>query len=332
MPLRLDPWTSDYSAAFSAQEAAPLAAERVVLDVEVSQWQPLAPQEGELPYDEILFVDGSRRLEARLFFEEIGVTAFGALGSFGVGVASCCPRGSRPARLLEVHIARYGAMGSGCELPAITLVPCEGELGELRYALEPVVEREPEKIERRLQFAMLEAERRLLARLSDDHPAALIICDGPRPRLGETQQVIGYVKTTSEMRLGAPELEVIRALAEGERTPLYLVKEAAEEMQRFEWCLRLRDPRPWLFSLAGVVRLQAHAGRHPEANLPAVQRLADALCHLLPRFASRQYQDPRAPQQLLPVRAIESELRRRMGHRDLIRRRLARHLAAQEGR
>jgi hypothetical protein len=332
MPLRLDPWTTDYSAAYSAQEVAPLAAESVVLDVEVPQWRPLAPKEVALGYDELLFVDGGRRLEARLFFEEPGVNAFGALGSFGVGVASCCPHGSRPARLLELHVNRYGAMGAGRDLPALTLAPFEGQLGELRYALEPVSEREPEKIERRLQLAMLEAERRLIARLSDEHPAALVVCDGPRPRIGEAQHVIGYVKTTSEMRLGAPELEVIRALAEGERTPLYLVKEAAEEMQRFEWCLRLRDPRPWLFSLAGVVRLQAHAGRQPETRLPAVQRLADALCSVLPRFASRQHQDPRAPQQLLPVRAIESELHRRMGRSDLIRRRLARHLASQEGR
>ena len=43
-----------------------------------------------------------------------------------------------------------------------------------------------------------------------------------------------------------------------------------------------------------MVRLQAYAGPDPAARLGEVQHLADWLCHALPRFASRQHQDPRA--------------------------------------
>ena len=59
-----------------------------------------------------------------------------------------------------------------------------------------------------------------------------------------------------------------RGLEQGERSPLYLVRTRDAENSYFEWFLRLRDPRPWLYSLAGMVRLQAYAGPNWSERLP----------------------------------------------------------------
>jgi hypothetical protein len=50
--------------------------------------------------------------------------------------------------------------------------------------------------------------------------------------------------------------------------------------------------------------------------------LADTTAKLLPRFASSEHKDPRAPQNLYPIGALERELRRRLGDPHLLYRAL----------
>jgi uncharacterized protein len=57
------------------------------------------------------------------------------------------------------------------------------------------------------------------------------------------------------------------------------------------------------------------------------RRLADATAAVLPAFAPSRSRDPRAPQNLLPIGALEAQLRRRLGDARLIRRRIASLLA-----
>ena len=61
--------------------------------------------------------------------------------------------------------------------------------------------------------------------------------------------------------------------------------------------------------MAGIVRLEvaAHDG------LEAALRLADLTSAALPRFAPRPGRDPRAPQNLFPISALENMLRHRLG-------------------
>jgi hypothetical protein len=54
--------------------------------------------------------------------------------------------------------------------------------------------------------------------------------------------------------------------------------------------------------------------------------LADFAAKRLPGFASSAIRDPRAPQNLVPVGALEQELRRRMGDALLIRRGIERRI------
>jgi hypothetical protein len=117
----------------------------------------------------------------------------------------------------------------------------------------------------------------------------------------------------------------VRGLQQGQRSPLYLV--GAGQAARFEWYLRLRDPGAYAHTLAGSVRLQAYAGPDPAAQVDWARQVADWSCVTLPRYATREHQDPRSPQQLLPVRALEQMLKRRLGSAPLIRRRLVATLA-----
>jgi uncharacterized protein len=43
---------------------------------------------------------------------------------------------------------------------------------------------------------------------------------------------------------------------------------------------------------------------------------------MLPKYAAKGFRDPRAPQQLMPIAFLESELGRRMGDLAIIRRRI----------
>ena len=337
MNLRLDPWASEYNTAYHAEAVLTEQRDNVDTSLECDTWAPITPKAPDtLPFDTLLFMDGTRRLEARVLLEdELKQIAFGAIGSYGVGVIDCCPEGRRRAAHLDLSeclgvtaIRRICALSGGYELAAFDVAPnLKTQLGMLNYQVITTHERDADAVVRRLQFEMLKAESQLASRLVDTFPDALIISDGPRPRMGGVENVVGYVKTIHQVKINEAQLETVRHLEAGQRSPLYLVSGDDKSQQLFEWFLRLRDPNPWLYSLAGIVRLQAHAGSHPKQRLKETQTLADWLALTLPKFASRQHQDPRAPQQLLPVRALESELKRRMGDAGVVRRRITQYLA-----
>ena len=91
----------------------------------------------------------------------------------------------------------------------------------------------------------------------------------------------------------------------GERTPVFRID--ARPFSRHAWYLRLPGPPggPW----AGIVRCEAN-GTLPVA---ATSALADTVSVALPRFASVPHKDPRAPQNLAPIGALERLLRHRLG-------------------
>ena len=336
MKLRLDPWATEYNTAFHAEEVLDEERKNVDATPEYREWQAVTPSPSQTaPFGKMLFVDGTRRLEARVLLEdERQQVAFGALGSFGIGVVDCCSKGSRAASYVDTaplgtrRVTRLCALSSGHTLPGFAVLSkVRHRMGRLEYAVETTEERDADAVVRRIQFAMLRAEGALASRLIGAHPDALVVTDGPLPRMGFVRNMVGYVKTIHQIPVSESNLSVVRGLEQGQRSPLYLVTGNDKSQQYFEWFLRLRDPRPWLYSLAGVVRLQAYASAQPEQRLEEVKALANWLALTLPRFASHQHQDPRAPQQLLPIRALEGELRRHMGDAGVIRRRIMTHLS-----
>ena len=75
--------------------------------------------------------------------------------------------------------------------------------------------------------------------------------------------------------------------------------------------------------LHGIIRIDLDA----IVPLERAKAIADQSTYLIPQYASHPTRDPRAPQNLTPVGALEKELGRRMGNRELISRRLRNFLA-----
>ena len=68
----------------------------------------------------------------------------------------------------------------------------------------------------------------------------------------------------------------------------------------------------------------------PDVGLGDAVELAELSQAVLPRFASVEHKDPRAPQNLYPIGGLERLLRRRLGDRLLLERALRTAAAARQ--
>jgi hypothetical protein len=303
--LRIDPWDPEYGASVELDDALEPP---VGLDLEVEQsgdWAPVAPGAlAELPC--CAFVDGVRRIEARLFAEDGGAEAPGLAGSWAVGAAWS----TRPPRIDEITVGRELVVGGGLQPLGMTLL-----IGRslLEFASRSVPGVAPLDPLRGLQNAMRAAEAALAQRLHESGAAEVVVCDGPLSYLAEGP-VVGMVKRQSRSYLDADRSRVLGRLHAGDRTPIF--KFGAHGRELYSWYLRLSDHRPIDGAMAGVVRLEIAAG----VGLADAQEFASLAGAVLPRFAAQPGRDPRAPQNLYPVAALEAALRRRLGDAALIRR------------
>ncbi len=142
-----------------------------------------------------------------------------------------------------------------------------------------------------------------------------VIADGPINDLSNTEKV-GYIKTHRAPYLSAERVAVVGRLKAGQRTPLFLIGKGGA-YPRYSWYLRLADIAGG-HSWTGVVRAEV------SSQLPRdlARRIADRATALLPLVASQPHADPRAPQNLVPIAALERTLRRRMGDPAFIHRAL----------
>lgn len=316
LDLRLDPWEVDYGPELPlASEAGAAPREDVDLAVErpAGEWVPMKPGlEGGLP-SRIAFVDGVRRVEARVVARRGGRLAHGAFGSYGVGSAV-----SEEGRVWieEAQVGRVLALDSGQSLPAALEVS-----PGLAYRPVSTPQTEPGAPLQRIQDEMRLAEERLARGLAE-RADTLVVTDGPLT-FGEPLggSAVGYVKRLFELYVDPASLNVLAALPPGWRSPLFALR-APARFARYSWFLRLAEPHPGDSDLAGLVRLEVSAS----VGADAARRLADATAAVLPRFAPGRGRDPRAPQNLLPIGALEAQLRRAMGDPRLIRRHVVEYL------
>jgi hypothetical protein len=164
-----------------------------------------------------------------------------------------------------------------------------------------------------IRSARQASETRLGERLADGgYP--LVVVDGP---LGfwptRHSSVVGLVKTMHKQYLAGSQADLLSRLQPGTRTPLFRIQ---RDRPAYSWYLRLAPRRliehPW----AGIVRLEALEF----IGTPAAIKLADLTSQHLPAFASSPIRDPRAPQNLYPIGALEDRLRRQLGDSEFIRR------------
>ena len=254
-------------------------------------WAPIAPSAP--PADRVVFVDGVRRIDARIWIDDGHGRSWSAVcASVGAGWVIADAAG---ARVGGHRIKRLLVAAGEAQAEAITT----------RHGRYESVEASTDDADAHY-LAIHEAMTQLELDLELDRDGdALVIYDGPL-RGRHDDDGVGYIKTQRVQYLDDILVPVVGGLGPGERTPLFLVG-GPRGLSRYSAYLRLPGPitHPW----AGIVRLEI-SGARPVTE--AIDRL-DRVATTLPRFASAPYKEPRAPQNLYPIAGLEHRLRHLLG-------------------
>jgi hypothetical protein len=317
LSLRADPWTPDHGMGFEARPDEPPA--RVDAHVETEDWS--VPRRPSLaPHGPVWFVDGVRRVDQRLLVSDGTRRAFGLFGTFAAGAVRSDGRATFEDHVVDRLLVTGGGLGSDQSVG----LRIGGAHVEFRAVSDPGAE--PDDPLLRLQREMQRAEADLAIRLAAAGDE-LVLADGRwRSQQPTASPVVGVVKRWSREYLEPRHDALVASLGPGERTPLFALAELQGTFERYAWYVRLAALRAAWHDHAGVVRCETRAG----IGLLAAIELADRVTALLPRFAGRP-SDPRYPQNLAPVGALEGWLQHRMGHRGLMRRSLTAWLTVQGG-
>lgn len=311
MRFTVDGWDPTYGASLDLEDylqesTAKLQAE---LEVPARRWHAIdAPASQALP-GAMLFVDGVRRIEAHLWIDDespgAGQATAALCASFAAGVVCCC---GPQAHLVTAEIRR----GLFSVAPhASDIVTRAGRYQAYHVAAGeasvPLLVRLTQALQRRLADVEKIVAAAARSAIHDHGLAAgddLLIIDGPLRGRQHLPRALGYIKSHRSTYL-PPELNsLVGTLSPGQRTPVFLM---GTTWDRHSWYLRLPGSTgaPW----SGVVRIECAA----DLPLDEVIRLADLSQVSLGRFASAQYKDGRAPQNLYPIGGLERELRHRLG-------------------
>ena len=321
MRFSIDNWDAGYGSSMETsglrQSDAPTD-----LDVEVplDDWAAIDPDSrGVLP-DAVLFVDGVRRIDARVWLADQGdagvvsgtAAAAGICASYAAGVVCCCDGRSHVA---SVRVRR--GMFTFAE-HARDIATRAGVYAAWRARLSadaPPSLALSEALQE--QLTATEIDTATDARVGlDEHPAGtndLLVIDGPLRGREKLERAVGYIKSHQTEYLPAEQNVLVGALRPGQRTPVFLM---GTTWERYSWYLRLpgQAGAPW----AGVVRLEAG----PRLAAGEATALANVTQRVLGRFASAEYKDARAPQNLYPIAGLEKHLRHRLGDQAFIYRAL----------
>ena len=306
MRFAVESWSPEYGAPFEdpGEDDGEPAKVDVTIEMPADAWRPMTPRMG--PANSVLFIDGVQQIDARVWsMGEDGLSRPGHCVSMGAGSVRC--DGSARVEQVEIRRAMLGTADFG-DIDCRPGVMYTGlAVADLTPAgLDTALRRHREDLEVRVAHAAGSAD--------------LVVVDGHVRQRETIAGAVGYLKTHQRMYLEQPQLGVVGQLAAGQRTPVFLI---AEAWDRYSWYLKLPggEGHPW----AGVVRCEASASLRPADAIA----FADLVSATLPRFASAPYKDPRAPQNLYPIAALERELRRRLGDRTLLLRSLqkASHLS-----
>jgi hypothetical protein len=341
MRFSVDAWDVTYGTAVAvAEEDLPASAARVDANVETpaGQWAPI-PARGDVQHPSaVLFVDGVRRIDARVWIDDAPNGAGAANGSqaaspaatasmavcasYAAGTVCCCERrGGRQAHLLSSEIRR------GLFTTAANAIDIQTRAGAYRARHTVGSETVPltMTLSNSLQQALAEIEviTALAARAArtGEHASSpprgqrgqdgvdddLLVIDGPLRNRAHLPRTMGLIKSHRAGYL-PPELnQVVATLTAGQRTPVFLM---GTTWERHAWYLRLPSTpdvpgAPW----AGVVRCEAAT----DLSGTQVTALANMSQTVLCRYASVAYKDSRAPQNLVPIAGLENNLRHRLG-------------------
>ena len=325
MRFSVDAWDPSYGTSteiddFLAESTAPVD---VNVELPAGQWRAIDPDPGIPVPAALLFVDGVRRIEARVWIEDGnlrgapgGEASMGLCASYAAGVVCCC--GER-AHLVQ-HEIRRGLFTVAPKADGI--VTWAGEYSAchtadrkdqpLSVTLSAALQRRLGDVEKRTAVAA----RAAIAGHGVPDGADLLVIDGPLHDRRHLPRALGYIKSHRTTYLPPDLNALVGTLEPGQRTPVFLV---GAHWDRHTWYLRLPGATgPAVAPWAGIVRIECSA----DLRAAEVTGLAAVSQVCLGRFASAEYKDTRAPQNLYPIAGLERELRRRLGDPRLLYRAL----------
>jgi uncharacterized protein len=306
MRLFVDAWDPSYAYGQDQGDRGPGDRSSGAVDVEVelpaSEWRPLYAPPGTQPPDVVHFVDGVRRIDARVWLDSADRTYPGLAASYAAG-AVCCDLRSGVAELAAPKLLR------GLFTPAPDAFPVGAPPS--RYEPYHVGRGEPGDLVNGVQHQLRSLEAWVSSVVA--RPEGLLFVDGPLSGRGHLPGVLGYIKTHRTQYLPDRLTTVVTGLHAGQRTPIVKV---GSSWQLYTWYLRL--PGPVGSAWSGIARLECAADLPPEVAVS----LADVSAVTLPRFASTPWKDPRAPQNLVPIAGLEKRLRHLLGDARILRRSL----------
>jgi hypothetical protein len=304
----VEAWDPEYGASLSPFE--PWDEDRLPSQADVDpeielpagEWRPIRPVRGPEAAPRILFVDGVRRIDAMVWIQDAtDRIRAGLCGSYAAGTVAAESR----AEIGEIRVRRglfTGMPDAGDLVTELGTYLAQTARGETLKAFSSEVQEQLRKLEVEVASAGAGFD--------------LLVVDGPLSTHHAAGLVIGYVKAHRVSYLDSGLERVVRALAPGERTPMFRTRTS---WSRYSCYLRLPVPEatrshPW----AGIVRLEVSG----ETPLDQARSLMNLACGALPSFSSVPHKDPRAPQNLFPIGGLERELRRRLGDHALVHRAL----------
>jgi hypothetical protein len=323
MRFTVDSWDVGYGSSLDADGLAESNAE-TILDVEtpMRDWAAVDPDPRGRNPDAVLFVDGVRRIDARVWIQGSdgpdavltgSPAAAGLCASYAAGVVCCC---AGRAHLIAADVRR-GMFTLAREAADIAtragtyraFQARASETAPLPVALSAALQQ---------QLAETEIDTAVSARTSagGDHPPItedLLVIDGPLRGRSHLPRAVGFIKSHQTEYLPAELNALVGRLRPGQRTPVFGM---GTTWDRYSWYLRLpgQADSPW----AGVVRVEASA----DLPVDSVIALAGQTQRVLGRYASEPHKDARAPQNLYPIAGLEKQLRHRLGDQQFVYRAL----------
>jgi hypothetical protein len=309
LSFTVDPWDPGYGLAFTEDAeggALDESSAELDLDLEVpaAQWQPIDPDRSPALPGTVAFLDGVRRIDARVWVHGGGPQpAPGIAASLAAGLVTC----NGTAQIVDIAVER----GLFTSAPEAADISTRHACYPARFAGSVGLDKLSLALQQRL--AELEVQVALEFRARNTDADDLLVVDGPLHGRTHLDAAVGYVKTHHASYLPAEQAAVIPALGPGQRTPAFAM---GTSWRRSSWYLQLPGTAgvPW----SGVVRLECSA----DLARPEVIALADLTARILPPLASSPHKDPRAPQNLVPIGGLERQLRHRLGDQLLLYRAL----------
>jgi hypothetical protein len=306
----VDPWDPSYGTSSETEFAGEDAAPEVDVDVETpgAQWQPISPMVAAQDPGTVVFVDGVRRIDARIWVSSVGAEQVaGVCASWAAGAVSCQP--GRPPTIAEIEVGRT---------LAAAVPPEHMESLHTHHAVyrpTSATAETPEALWLAVQEQMGQAERRVAEAAAASAGDALVVLDGTLRGRDHLAGVVAMVKSHQVRYLTERPARVLGELVPGQRTPVFKILGAFD---RYSWYVRLPTESAVGVPFAGVVRCETASN----TELSAVVERADRVTAELQRYASEPHKDRRAPQNLYPIAGLERDLRHRLGDVNLLYRSL----------